>query len=66
MLRWAQTSFSPSALNDAMAVFRPDFYDAALDRSAPAGVFDGSGQIDAFTGPKFDPTNLKAYLAAFR
>jgi NitT/TauT family transport system ATP-binding protein len=66
MLRWAQTSFSPSALNDAMAVFRPDFYDAALDRSAAAGVFDGSGQIDAFTGPKFDPTNLTAYLAAFR
>jgi two-component system, oxyanion-binding sensor len=66
MVRWTQTSLSPSALKDAMAVFRPDLYDAALGLSAAAAAFDRSGRIDAFTGPEFDPDELKAYLAAFR
>jgi ABC-type nitrate/sulfonate/bicarbonate transport system substrate-binding protein len=66
MVRWTQTSLSPSALKDAMAVFRPDLYDAALGLSAAAAAFDRSGRIDAFTGPEFDPDELRAYLAAFR
>ena len=34
MVRWGQTSVSPEALKVAMAVFRPDLYDAALGRAA--------------------------------
>ena len=30
MVRWGQTALSPEALKTAMAVFRPDLYDAAL------------------------------------
>ena len=30
MVRWGQTAISPDALETAMAVFRPDLYDAAL------------------------------------
>jgi two-component system, oxyanion-binding sensor len=65
MVRWKQASLSPAALDAAMAVFRPDLYDAALGPRAAAGALDGAGQIDAFTGPKFDPSDLRAYLAAF-
>jgi len=34
MVRWAQTTVSEEALKAAMAVFRPDLYDAALGTSA--------------------------------
>ena len=33
MVRWGQTALSPEALKTAMAVFRPDLYDAALGRA---------------------------------
>ena len=36
MVRWGQTTISPEALKTAMAVFRPDLYDAALGREAKA------------------------------
>ena len=36
MVRWGQTSLSPEALKAAMAVFRPDLYDAALGPSGQA------------------------------
>ena len=36
MVRWGQTTFSPEALKTAMAVFRPDLYDAALGRAGQA------------------------------
>jgi two-component system, oxyanion-binding sensor len=64
MARWGQTSTSPEALKAAMAVFRPDLYDAALGRR---GDVDQAafGSIGAFAGPAFDPADLAGYLGAF-
>jgi ABC-type nitrate/sulfonate/bicarbonate transport system substrate-binding protein len=63
MVRWGQTAISPEALKLAMAVFRPDLYDAALGREAqPAGA---SGGIGAFAGPAFDANDIASHLAAF-
>ena len=50
MVRWGQTALSEAALRTAMAVFRPDLYDAALghiggDKGAPGEPFG------AFAGP---------------
>jgi NitT/TauT family transport system ATP-binding protein len=62
MVRWAQTRASEEALKAAMAVFRPDLYDAALGISAnPA-----SHPIGAFDGPEFDGSDITDYLASFR
>jgi len=63
MARWGQAAFSPEGLDAARRVFRPDLYDAALGRPAPAAA--GGDGIGAFTGPAFDPENFPAYLAAF-
>jgi NitT/TauT family transport system ATP-binding protein len=64
MVRWGQqTAVSPEALKTAMAVFRPDLYDAALGREAvPAGA---AGAIGAFAGPAFDANDIAGHLAAF-
>jgi ABC-type nitrate/sulfonate/bicarbonate transport system substrate-binding protein len=63
MVRWGQASFSPEALKTAKAVFRPDLYDAALDRDGkPADVADAVG---AFAGPVFDANDIAGHLAAF-
>jgi ABC-type nitrate/sulfonate/bicarbonate transport system substrate-binding protein len=64
MARWGQTSTSPEALKTAMAVFRPDLYDAALGRR---GDVDQAafGSIGAFAGPAFDPADLAGYLGSF-
>ena len=63
MVRWGQTSVSPEALKTAMAVFRPDLYDAALGRQpAPESA---QNPFRAFTGPAFDPGNIGGYLASF-
>ncbi|MDN5003851.1 CmpA/NrtA family ABC transporter substrate-binding protein [Bradyrhizobium sp. GCM10027634] len=63
MVRWGQTALSGEALKTAMAVFRPDLYDAAVGSS-------GGGQVStpfgAFAGPAFDPTDLGGYLASFK
>lgn len=61
MVRWGQTPFRPEALKAAMAVFRPDLYDAASGR--PAGA---SNAIGAFAGPPFDPADVQGHLAAFK
>jgi two-component system, oxyanion-binding sensor len=61
MVRWGQTPYRPEALKAAMAVFRPDLYDAASGR--PAGA---SHAIGAFAGPPFDPADIPGHLAAFR
>ena len=46
MVRWGQTSISPEALKTAMAVFRPDLYDAALGRAAkPADASERDRRI---------------------
>jgi two-component system, oxyanion-binding sensor len=65
MARWGQTSTSPEALKTAMAVFRPDLYDAALGLR---GDVDQAafGSIGAFAGPLFDPAELAGYLGSFR
>ena len=46
----------------AMAVFRPDLYDAAV--GAPAAAT--TGRIGAFAGPPFDPGNIAGHLASWR
>ena len=61
MVRWGQTPFRPDALKAAMAVFRPDLYDAASGR--PAGA---SNAIGAFAGPPFEPNDVPGHLAAFK
>ncbi|UFX41667.1 ABC transporter substrate-binding protein [Bradyrhizobium sp. 41S5] len=61
MVRWGQTPYRPEALKAAMAVFRPDLYDAASGR--PAGT---SNAIGAFAGPPFDPNDVPGHLAAFK
>ncbi|MDB5582770.1 MAG: nitrate transporter [Bradyrhizobium sp.] len=64
MVRWGQTAVSPEALTVAMAVFRPDLYDAALGREAkPIEASDGIG---AFAGPAFDANDIAGHLAAFK
>jgi two-component system, oxyanion-binding sensor len=69
MVRWGQASFSPAALEAAMAVFRPRLYDAALGRravDAGSALSDNGlgelGLVDAFAGPRFDPRDLEGYL----
>ncbi len=64
MVRWGQTGMSPEALKTAMAVFRPDLYDAALGQR---GTADTARVVpfSAFAGPAFDPTDIGGYLAAF-
>jgi ABC-type nitrate/sulfonate/bicarbonate transport system substrate-binding protein len=64
MVRWGQTAFSPEALKVAMAVFRPDLYDAALglNGSAHGGAL---GSVGAFAGAAFDPADVAGYLASF-
>jgi ABC-type nitrate/sulfonate/bicarbonate transport system substrate-binding protein len=61
MVRWGQASVDVDALKAAMAVFRPDLYDAALGRGgAPA-----ASPLGAFAGPVFDPVDLGGYLGSF-
>ena len=61
MVRWGQASASADALKAAMAVFRPDLYDAALGQDGTAAA----GPLRAFAGPAFDPVDLGGYLGAF-
>ena len=64
MVRWGQAAISPDALATAMAVFRPDLYDAAAGRPGkPAAASDGIG---AFAGPAFNPADITGHLAAFK
>ncbi|HEY3792764.1 MAG TPA: CmpA/NrtA family ABC transporter substrate-binding protein [Bradyrhizobium sp.] len=63
MVRWGQASLSPVALDAAMAVFRPDLYDAALGRPPAAPGAEGLGPVETFAGPRFDPRDVAGYLA---
>ncbi|MHB8271013.1 CmpA/NrtA family ABC transporter substrate-binding protein [Bradyrhizobium sp.] len=65
MVRWGQASISPEALDVAMAVFRPDLYDAALGLEGNARKA-GSDAIGAFAGPAFDASDIAGHLAAFK
>jgi NitT/TauT family transport system ATP-binding protein len=64
MARWGQTRVSPEALKTAMAVFRPDLFDAALGLPVAADR-SGSRSIGAFAGPNFNPDDIAGYLASF-
>ena len=63
MVRWGQAPLDPGALEAAMAVFRPDLYDAALGQ-APVRE-PGSNVVGAFVGPAFDPSDIAGHLRAF-
>ena len=45
MVRWGQAPLSPAALDAAMAVFRPDLYDAALGPQAREPVSNDRGRV---------------------
>ena len=64
MVRWGQTAVSPEALEVAMAVFRPDLYDAALGRERSQPRLPTA--IGAFAGPAFDANDIAGHLAAFK
>jgi two-component system, oxyanion-binding sensor len=64
MVRWGQTSMSADALKTAMAVFRPDLYDAALGLGSAAAA-SPPGPFSAFAGPAFDPADVAGYLSSF-
>ena len=63
MVRWGQAPMTPGALDTAMAVFRPDLYDAALGQ--PGDSASAPHLIGAFAGPPFDPTDIVGHLAAW-
>jgi NitT/TauT family transport system ATP-binding protein len=62
MVRWGQTALTPDGVKTAMAVFRPDLYDAAVGRQPPA---EAPAAFGAFTGPVFDADNIRGHLEAF-
>lgn len=62
MVRWGQTALTPDGVKTAMAVFRPDLYDAAIGRQPPD---EAPGGLGAFAGPAFDPDNISGHLKAF-
>jgi two-component system, oxyanion-binding sensor len=64
MARWGQTSLSKDALRTAMAVLRPDLYDAALGKGARSAL-PAQEAFSAFAGPAFDPDDITGYLASF-
>jgi NitT/TauT family transport system ATP-binding protein len=63
MARWGQTRVSAEALKTAIAVFRPDLYDAAL---GSRGGGHATRSIGAFDGPDFDPNDIAGYLASLK
>ncbi|MBJ7404462.1 MAG: ABC transporter substrate-binding protein [Bradyrhizobium sp.] len=62
MVRWGQTALTPDGAKTAMAVFRPDLYDAALGNRAP---IEAPAAFGAFAGPAFDPDDISGHLKAF-
>jgi ABC-type nitrate/sulfonate/bicarbonate transport system substrate-binding protein len=63
MVRWGQTAMRPDALKTAMAVFRPDLYDAAMGQQGKVAA--ASDAVGAFAGPAFSPDDIVGHLAAF-
>lgn len=62
MVRWGQAPLTPDGVKTAMAVFRPDLYDAALGHRQPA---EAPAPFGAFAGPAFDPNDISGHLQAF-
>ena len=65
MARWGQTQLGKDALRTAMAVFRPDLYDAALGKATMPAAPKTPTSFAAFAGPAFDPEDIPGYLASF-
>jgi NitT/TauT family transport system ATP-binding protein len=65
MVRWGQAPLSPTLLDDANAVFRPDLYDSALGRSDTAMDGEPKDRIGAFVGPPFDPQDIAGNLSGW-
>ena len=65
MVRWGQTPLGEVGLKTAMAVFRPDLYDAALGGASRRGQAADGAPFSAFAGPAFDPNDVAGYLDAF-
>jgi len=63
-VRWGQTPLTTGGPAQAMKVFRPDLFDAAV--AAPAATSLPPDGIGAFDGPPFDPNNIETYLDALR
>ncbi|MBR0848190.1 ABC transporter substrate-binding protein [Bradyrhizobium diazoefficiens] len=61
MVRWGQAPLTPDGVRTAMAVFRPDLYDAALGRQQS----EAAAPFRAFAGPAFNPDDIRGYLEAF-
>jgi NitT/TauT family transport system ATP-binding protein len=61
MVRWGQAPLTPDGVRTAMAVFRPDLYDAALDRPQA----EAATAFRAFVGPAFKPDDIRGHLEAF-
>ena len=64
MVRWGQAPLSEEMRQAAMAVFRPDLYDAAL--GAASRSTDTADHIGAFVGPAFDPGDIRGHLTSWR
>jgi NitT/TauT family transport system ATP-binding protein len=62
MVRWGQTALTPDGVKTAMAVFRPDLYDAALGNRTAT---EAPAAFGAFAGPAFDPDDISGHLKAF-
>ena len=54
MARWGQTQLGKDALRTAMAVFRPDLYDAALGKARAPGAA-GTGGLRGVRGTRLRP-----------
>jgi two-component system, oxyanion-binding sensor len=65
MVRWGQARYSKGMVDRAMAVFRPDLYDAAVPMENPDADGEPADGIGAFAGPKFDPSNVEGHLASW-
>jgi NitT/TauT family transport system ATP-binding protein len=61
MLRWRQANLSPEQLGLARTVFDPRHFDQAIGISMQQTY----REISAFSGPKFDPMDIRGYVNAF-
>jgi two-component system, oxyanion-binding sensor len=61
MVRWGQVPLTQDLLDQAMRVFRPDLFDAALGQ----GAGTEPAKAHQFSGPDFDPGKIEHYLSGF-
>jgi NitT/TauT family transport system ATP-binding protein len=65
MVRWGQASLSAELLAAAVAVVRPDLYDAALPGRDAISADEPADGIGAFAGPAFAPDDIAGQLAGW-